>query len=104
MDYNCPPRMSDGRHFTDYRPRCAVTYEMQPNPMSAYNYRMYMTENAEQIMEMKRDTATRNNTYDSCVKDLASETHVEKCDSRSCTFDASNPRGLGLGRDYATAS
>ena len=22
--FNCPPRMSDGRHFTDYRPVCDV--------------------------------------------------------------------------------
>ena len=24
----CPPRMSDGRSFTDYRPRCAINAEL----------------------------------------------------------------------------
>ena len=23
--FNCPPRMDDGRHFTDYRPNCHST-------------------------------------------------------------------------------
>ncbi len=100
MNYNCPARMSDGRHFTDYRPRCAVTYELQPNPMSAYNYRMYLNENAEKIMEKNRDNVSRDNTYDSCVKDLYSVTHVEKCNSQTCSFTPLNANGVGFGRDY----
>ena len=29
--FNCPPRMDDGRHFTDYRPNCHVNNLVRGN-------------------------------------------------------------------------
>ena len=43
---NCPPRMSDGRHFTDYRPNCMVNnlVQTQNNVPDTYQYRLFLTE------------------------------------------------------------
>ena len=56
--FECPARMSDGRIFTDYRGSAYVNdlirYTNQIN--SNYDYRMFLTHNANQIMNL-------NNTY-----------------------------------------
>ena len=53
----CPLKMSDGRPFTDYRPRCAINADLMTdldkNNMikSSYESRMYLQHNAEKIIE-----------------------------------------------------
>jgi hypothetical protein len=55
---NAPARMDDGRHFTDYRPRCAIHEELRSGKqMSNYDYRMYLTENATKIQAKLRSNA-----------------------------------------------
>lgn len=100
--YNCPPRMSDGRHYTDYRPRCAVTYELQATPMTSYDARMQLIKNGEKIMEKNRDDAVFKNSCAPCVKEstMLPELHKQVCDDRTCSFKSEVPNGLGLGRAY----
>ena len=54
--FTAPPRMADGRHFTDYRPTFDLNTKIQNdnNVDTSYNYRMLLTNNAEQIMELNR--------------------------------------------------
>lgn len=87
--YSCPPRMSDGRHFTDYRPRCAVNYESQPRPMSAYDYRMYLTEHADEIRNKNRHLAHKKNSCEPCNanKVFTAENVVARCNKRTCSYE-----------------
>ena len=62
----CPIKMSDGRIFTDYRPRCAVNADLMTdlsnNSMikSSYESRVFLQNNAEKIIEMNKMNATNN--------------------------------------------
>ena len=98
--YNCPPRMSDGRHYSDYRPRCVINYELQEKPMSSYDYRMYLQQNADKIITENRDIAWKNNLCGPCVvpDTMLPEQNVQVCNSRTCAFPQNDPTGLGLGR------
>jgi len=53
---NCPPRMDDGRHFTDYRSSGRVEEHLQEinSIKTSYQYRQYLTENAVNIMKSNR--------------------------------------------------
>ena len=101
--YNCPPRMSDGRHFTDYRPRCAVTYEIQPQVMSSFEGRMNLTGTAESIIAKNRENAIFQNSCAPCVEPstMLPELDVQVCTDRICNFRPNDPNGLGVGRGYS---
>jgi len=103
--YNCPNRLSDGRHFTDYRPRCFTNFDALPKPMSSYDYRMYLTHQAEHLIEQNRQDAFRKNMCEPCVNPstMLPEQHVQVCDGRKCSFPVNDPNGLGLGRKYGGA-
>lgn len=112
----CPTRMSDGRAFTDYRPRCAVNAELmqmvsQNNMVrSSYESRMYLQTNAEMFMEMERKRAEdRLIPCAPCERPMSDagtmlpERYVVRCDGVTCTRTEVDPAGLGDGRDFAAA-
>ena len=109
----CPTRMSDGRTFTDYRPRCAMNAELmqlvsQNNMMqSSYETRMYLQQNAEAVMQMQRDKAVQRMVPCApCERPLTDagtmlpERYVVRCNGTTCTRTEVNPNGVGDGRDY----
>ncbi len=100
--YNCPPRMSFPIHFTDHRPRCKVNYEVLPKPMTSYDYRLYLTHNAEKLMEDNRQSAWQRNMCAPCTKPstMLPEIQQQVCDGRTCAFPINDPTGLGTGRLY----
>lgn len=106
--FNCPPRMADGRHFTDYRPRCFGQYLIKVdggNIPSSYDYRMYLTRNAGDIMKKNAFDAYSTNKCGPCMEPydegtMMPERQKQECNSRTCTFDIDNPSGLGLGRQF----
>ena len=55
--FNCPARMSDGRHFTDYRPNCYVNNLLRYNnkTMSNYDYRQFLINNGSELMKINKD-------------------------------------------------
>ena len=55
--FKCPPRMSDGRHFTDYRLNCGVNNLIENNQQitSSYQYRQHLTHNATKLMDLNRN-------------------------------------------------
>lgn len=110
----CPSRMSDGRAFTDYRPRCAVNAELMGMVAdagminSSFESRMYLQKNSEKVMHMQRQTAINN--LAPCAPcgrpfndpgTMLQERFVVRCDGVSCTRQEVNPNGLGDGRNYA---
>ena len=99
---NCPARMSDGRQFTIYAPRCQTNFYDLPRPLSSYDYRMFLTENAEKIMDADRDRVLKNNYCGPCVDTMLPEQTKQVCDGRVCAFPLNEPDGLGLGRRYDT--
>ena len=61
--FGCPPRMDDGRHFTDYRGNCYVNNLIRANnnTFNSYQYRMFLTQNADNMMQMNRTNACQKN-------------------------------------------
>ncbi len=67
--YNlCPPRMDDGRHFTDYRPRCIVdsTIRSQNHINNNFDYRMFLINNADKVIQNFRYEAVKKNKCETC--------------------------------------
>lgn len=109
----CPSRMSDGRAFTDYRPRCVVNAELLKSletknaVQSSYESRMYLQKNAEKFMEEQRLKAVeRLSPCAPCVRPFSDpgtmlpERYMVKCDDVTCTRVEVNPDGVGDGRMY----
>ena len=119
-EFNCPPRMADGRHFTDYRPRC--TFNSRANymiadpkhangfkspPLNSYDLRQYMIENSEALMGMNREMAFQRNMCGPCTETpsvehgtMLPEQTMVTCDKNACSISLNDPRGLGVGRQY----
>lgn len=105
--FNCPPRMADGRHFTDYRPRCAQQFQdkISNKLMSSYDQRMYLITNADDIIKLNAQNAYMTNRCGPCVEPYDQGTMVPEfekqvCNERTCSFGVTDPYGLGLGRKF----
>lgn len=103
--FKCPPRMSDGRLFTDYKPNCESVGMLCPNNIqSSFQSRDFLTNNANKLMELNRKQACDKNCCGPCVEPynqgtMLSEKNIQKCNKNDCGFELLNENGLGLGRD-----
>lgn len=108
--FGCPPLMSDGRHFTDYRPRCNIIHDMvkrEDKNMSSYEYRQYLISNADSIMEKNRSTAIDKMACAPCkepyeVGTMLPEKEKTTCNMNTCATASFEPSGLGRGRNFGT--
>jgi hypothetical protein len=105
--YNCPPRMADGRNFTDYRPRClsTITQELAGQPMNSYEYRQFLINNAGSLMSKMREDTYNKNSCGPCVEPFQTGTMLPEqsqvqCDANTCRILPGDPAGLGQGRAY----
>jgi hypothetical protein len=116
---SCPPRMSDGRHFTEYRPSSelddAMRFENSLN--NSYFYRQFLVANAGRLMDSNREAATTNMMVYPCPS-LADPSVVKQpnkgpgtmlpeqsmwiSDGRMMRMQTVNSDGLGAGRAYWT--
>jgi hypothetical protein len=103
----CPPKMADGRHFTDYTPRCGINLasSFAQQQLNSYDLRQFMINNADQIMLKNRDAAIKNNSCGPCVQPwnqgtMLQEQNIVKCTASTCSTVTQDPYGLGQGRDY----
>jgi hypothetical protein len=111
----CPLRMSDGRAFTNYEPRCNfnsyVFGKLAENNMikSSYEMRLYLQQNYDSIVEADRRKAIDNITpCGECgVGDLINEKekllnskYNVRCDGVSCYKTLVNPEGLGTNKFF----
>lgn len=105
---HCPMKMSDGRCFTDYRPRCAVNAELLDDLAkkniikSSYESRMFLQQNAEMIMERSRQSSIeRLAPCAPCNRSLNEagtmypQRYIVKCSTTNCEKIEVNPDGLG---------
>jgi hypothetical protein len=60
--------MDDGRHFTDYRPNCHLENLVRENnnTLNSFQYRMFLTHNAEHLMDLNRKFACELNCCGPC--------------------------------------
>lgn len=105
--FNCPPRMDDGRHFTDYRPNCHVNNLVRANNniTNSHDYRMYLTRNAEKFIDLNRVYTVQKNSCGPCTSPyhkgtMLPEKLMQSCNANSCTVTTSDKSGLGIGRKY----
>ena len=103
----CPPRMDDARHFTDYRPNCHLNNLLIANYgiQNSHDYRSFLTHNAKKIMQMNRNYACKKNCCGPCVEPfqqgtMLPEQSLVKCNDRSCSSTLFDPKGLGQGRQF----
>lgn len=106
----CPLKMSDGRSFTNYEPRCIrnayLNKLLVENNLtnSSYEQRLYLQNNFDKIVEAERNQALNNLLP--CIPcgkgELINETNKELdnkyyvyCDNVSCRTEGTNSQGLG---------
>jgi hypothetical protein len=105
--FGCPPRMADGRHFTDYRPSCHINNIIRTgnNVLNSFQYRNFLTNNADELMNLNRNYACQKNCCGPCKEPYHSvntlpEINKVKCDSHNCELVGFDPNGLGQGRIF----
>lgn len=113
---SCPPRMSDGRMFTDYRPRCIANFAVTGGDLegnydlpNSYEYRQFLINNADNIMSKNRQNAYNNNACGPCTNPynegtMLNEQNTVKCDANKCSFYSNDVLGLGTGRQYESSN
>jgi len=109
----CPSRMSDGRFFTDYRPRCIINSDLNESIVknnminSSYESRMYLQNNADTVIAEQKIKAYE--TMVPCIPcnrphsdngTMLPERYVVKCDTVSCQRKEVDKNGLGDGRNF----
>lgn len=106
--FDCPPRMADGRHFTDYRPECYVNDLIRADNgvNNNFQWRNFLTQNAEQLMDLNRQHACQKNCCGNCaspfnVGTMVPEVNKFVCNSGTCRLIQGDPNGLGTGRVYS---
>ena len=106
--FTAPPRMADARHFTDYRENTKVNGLLQNEGASdnSYEYRMFLTNNAENVMDVNNKKAYLLNGVTECKTPYAQGTMLPEqerqvCNLRTCKVVTNNANGLGLGRTYS---
>ena len=101
---NCPPRMDDGRHFTDYRPRCLLNNitRLNNNIRNSFEYRLFLSRNAEKLMQENRQKMCDKYCCDNCdvPSTMLPEESIVKCNKFTCYASKLDNNGLGQGRDY----
>ncbi len=107
--FNCPPRMDDGRHFTDYRPNCYVNNLARANNnlANSFQYRKFLTENANKLMSLNRAYACQKNCCGPCMKPYGQGTILPEesqvcCNRHTCQVIGKDRNGLGQGRRYTS--
>lgn len=102
----CPPRMADGRLFTDYRSRCDINAATENAPVDSFAYRQFLITNADTFMTRDRKRAYARGSCAPCATPyergtMLPEKDVYKCTPNVCKYTAADENGLGVGREYA---
>lgn len=109
--FNAPPRMADGRHFTDYRPSFELNNKIgNDNELKeSYAYRQFLIDNAEKLIDVNRKHAFMINGNTECMKPFETGTMLPEkqkmvCNMKTCEVVDNYENGIGMGRVYNTDS
>jgi hypothetical protein len=85
----CPPRMADGRHFTDYRSSYYINdlIRADNNISNSLQYRLFLQQNADSLMNRQREIACSLNCCGPCPMSKESFVDYNGMDS---SMDSSN--------------
>lgn len=112
---DAPPRMADGRHFTDYRPSCDLNNDVRRDNqiVDSFESRLFLQRNANQLMNINRNKACDKNCSSVCAGDVVDDVQNEGftstmlpelnkqiCNDTYCEVVQNNLNGLGTGRHY----
>lgn len=107
--FDCPPRMSDARHFTDYKPNCELNamIKLDNNLNNSFETRQYLQSNGEKLMNINKQHSCQLNCCN--LKEGYANTEVPPknivtCNKNNCQSKEVNPKGLGDVRNYYTDS
>ncbi len=107
--FHCPPRMDDGRHFTDYRTNCHFNNLVRANNavLNSHDYRMFLTNNARGLMDLNRSYACQksgcgNRSVSDKNSTMLPEQSMQICNNKTCNVEFVNKNGVGLGRKYSS--
>ena len=111
-NFQCPPRMADGRHFTDYRPSNFINdlIRADNNISNSLHYRVFLQQNANALMDKHRQVACQLNCCGPCdiTKEgfesgtMLPEQYKFVTDGRIGKMVLNDVNGLGTGRQYYT--
>ena len=95
--FDCPTRMDDGRHFTDYRPNCYVNnmIQFQNNLSSSYDYRQFLINNATSLMEVNKKYTSFKNGNNDCNAVEVPHQSIRVCNGNVCETYQVNENGVG---------
>lgn len=100
---NSPPRMSDGRNFTDYRSNNYISCHIQKNNQikNSYDYKDFLQKNARKIMKLNWEYACQKNCTKECPNQVSIPVkEVIKCNTNVCNKIIVNPKGMGTTINY----
>lgn len=109
-NFDCPVK-GDYRFVTNWTPRCAAQYQdmINHNLSSSLDYRMYLTHNADELIQNNAQNAYMKYRCGPCVDNpswndgtMLREFDSQTCNARTCSFNVSDPFGLGRQRKYYT--
>ena len=111
----CPARMSDARHFTDYRSSNSINdlIRADNNISNSLHYRVFLQQNANALMDRQRQIACQLNCCGPCpitqsskesfdVGTMLPEQYMFVTDGRTTKYVLNDINGLGTGRVYNT--
>ena len=106
--FNCPPRMADGRHFTDYRPDSYSNnlVRMSNNIIGSYEYRQYLINNAGKLMQDNRLYANEKNGCSVSTTVKCNAQHVpfqRQCNVSLNNMECNVVNPQGVGTNYSSA-
>ena len=102
---NLPPRMSDGRHFTDYRSNCLVNNLLSSNNQSltSEEFKNFMIDNANKLREINRTYIHQKNGTG--ISDYTCNIPAKYkiiCNKFNCQKILVNPNGYGTDIENGT--
>ncbi len=100
---DCPALMSDGRHISDYSPRCLQEFAVRgPNgaPLTSFAYRQYLIRNADKLIADAQDNM--NARFGCSLCGAKGPTYPpaaveQRCDAQQGCQMTSTPHANGLG-------
>tara|TARA_A100001015_G_C14804140_1_gene638166 strand:+ start:389 stop:865 length:477 start_codon:yes stop_codon:yes gene_type:complete len=97
--FNCPARMNDGRIMTDYRSANTVNdmIRISNNTLSSYEYRQFLINNGNNIMDINNEYITNKNSCGSSKLITVPFSKVCNYDTQVGRCERTNKRmGVGI--------
>jgi hypothetical protein len=104
-----PPRMADGRHFTDYRANYNLNNQIKTDNgvANSFEFKAFLCDNGNNIRELNKKHAFNKNGVKEFVAPYETGTMLPekqkvKCDKNKCEIVDNYEHGIGMGRIYNT--